>query len=100
MQEKTPKNLPGARGQSRLCFLIRVIRVIRGWSCFRPYERTPVVKAGNFLRILAVALALSGYSAWMLSVRDKPASPAPPDQFVAGIPLLSLAQAESLWQQD
>lgn len=58
------------------------------------------MKLGNFLRILAVALALSGYSAWLQSVRDKPAAAPQPDRFVADIPLLSLAQAESLWHQE
>jgi len=58
------------------------------------------VKLGNFLRILAVTLALSGYSAWLLSVRDKPSAAPQPDRFIADIPLLNLVQAESLWQQE
>ena len=55
------------------------------------------MRVGNFLRILIIALALSGYSAWSLAVREKPAAPPAPERFVVDIPLLRLADAKALW---
>lgn len=58
------------------------------------------MKPGNFLRILALALALSGYSAWSLAERDRenPADLEPRSLPVADIPLIRLAEAKALWE--
>ena len=58
------------------------------------------MKAANFARILAVCIALAGYSSWSLAVRErerKGSEPADPAS-VAGIPLLRLSEAEALWR--
>lgn len=50
------------------------------------------------LQILAISLALSAYSAWTLAVRQR--DPVPPGGEVVkdtAIPLVRLAEAESLW---
>jgi rhodanese-related sulfurtransferase len=58
------------------------------------------MKAANFLRILAVSLALSGYSAWSLTTRDRqPFEPPRGQRMAADIPLINRDQAESLWRQ-
>jgi rhodanese-related sulfurtransferase len=59
------------------------------------------MKPGNFLRILLLTLALSGYSAWSLAVRQSrhPGDSIVPESYVADIPLLRLADVESLWHQ-
>jgi rhodanese-related sulfurtransferase len=58
------------------------------------------MKLANFARILALALALSAYSAWLLTARERPA-PSPPTEpwAVADIPLLHTEEAEALWHQ-
>lgn len=56
------------------------------------------MRLANFLRLLALTLALSGYSAWVLAQRD-PAKPQPYGE-ADGIPLLRLADAEVLWRDD
>lgn len=50
----------------------------------------------NFLRILLVTLALSGYSAWVLKERAPSANPQTSED-VAGISLLRRDAAEALW---
>jgi rhodanese-related sulfurtransferase len=58
------------------------------------------MKLANFARILALSLALSGYSAWLLTARERPAPPAPTEPWaVADMPLLHIDEAESLWHQ-
>jgi rhodanese-related sulfurtransferase len=59
------------------------------------------MKLANFARILAVSLALSAYSAWVLSEREHTAAPPSSAEpwAVADIPLLTDAEAESLWHQ-
>jgi rhodanese-related sulfurtransferase len=55
------------------------------------------VRAANFLRIVALSAALSAYSAWVLTVRPRPAVP---DAFPAptdGLPLVELREARALW---
>jgi rhodanese-related sulfurtransferase len=58
------------------------------------------MKLSNLARILALALALSGYSAWLLSARERPA-PAPANEpwEVADIALLHHDEAEALWHE-
>lgn len=59
------------------------------------------MKLRNFAQILAVSLALTGYSAWSLGVREeRPFSPHS-GPFLEGtdIPLLRLSQAEALWHE-
>lgn len=58
------------------------------------------MKFANFARILTVCLALSAYSSWSLTVRErehKESAPSNTDS-VAGIPLLRLRDAEALWR--
>jgi rhodanese-related sulfurtransferase len=57
------------------------------------------MKLANFACILALSLALSAYSAWLLAARERPA-PAPPAEpwAVADIPLLHADEAEALWR--
>jgi rhodanese-related sulfurtransferase len=50
----------------------------------------------RFVYILALALALAAYSAWLRAER-KPQTDLWPSQSVAGIPLLDRAQADALW---
>src|SRR6516162_7036942 len=50
----------------------------------------------NFLRILLVTGALSGYSAWVAGQRQPGAKPQATAD-VAGIPLWRRAEVESLW---
>lgn len=59
------------------------------------------MKLGNFARILAVSLALSGYSAWVAHIRVPNAESTirATRSEVAGIPLVRLAEAEALWRQ-
>jgi rhodanese-related sulfurtransferase len=58
------------------------------------------MKLANFVRILALALALAAYSAWVLSTRQHPPSaPSTEPWAVADIPLLRLDEAEALWRQ-
>ena len=57
------------------------------------------MKLANFARILSVCLALSAYSSWSLAVRQrehKGSDPSDPEP-VAGIALLRLSAAETLW---
>jgi rhodanese-related sulfurtransferase len=51
----------------------------------------------NFIRILVVALALAGYSAWSLAQRQSRDVPFLEDRPAGGIALLRLAEAEALW---
>ncbi len=57
------------------------------------------MKLANFARILAVCLALSAYSSWAFSVRQRESKSSEPSNLesVAGIPLLRLKEAEALW---
>ena len=56
------------------------------------------MKAANFLRIIVVAAALSGYTAWALAKKE-PAAPAESLPVPAGtLPLVRLAEARRLWQ--
>lgn len=57
------------------------------------------MRVANFLRILAVAFALAGYSAWSRGVRDARQPAAGPTAVVDQIPLLRRDEAEALWQQ-
>lgn len=59
------------------------------------------MKLVNFARILAIVLALSGYSFWTAKVRKAQSeSPLPTDRAtVAGILLVRTAEAEALWRQ-
>jgi rhodanese-related sulfurtransferase len=58
------------------------------------------MKLANFVRILALSLALSAYTAWVLAERDRPAAPPATEPWaVADIPLLTEAEAEALWHQ-
>ncbi len=50
----------------------------------------------RFLHILAVALALSAYAAWLRSERTSSPDRSA-DQTVVGIPLLHRSEAEALW---
>jgi rhodanese-related sulfurtransferase len=54
------------------------------------------MRLANFLRILLVTAAMSGYSAWVLNSRP-PSTKTQAAGDVAGIPLLDRAAAESLW---
>lgn len=58
------------------------------------------MKLANFVRILAVALALTAYSSWVLSQRPLAAPDADSAGSIAapGIPLLRLARAEAYWR--
>ena len=58
------------------------------------------MKVVNFIYILATAGALSGYSLWAEWERKPVLPPAPPDSFVADIPLLRIAEADSLWRRN
>jgi rhodanese-related sulfurtransferase len=55
----------------------------------------------NFLHILAISVALAGYSAWVSSTNDKgSAGTVTPEVFPGtDIPLLNAAEAESLWRK-
>ena len=57
------------------------------------------MKLSNFVRILALGMALSAYSAWLLAAREKPPSPPGEPWAVADIPLLHLEEAEALWHE-
>jgi rhodanese-related sulfurtransferase len=58
------------------------------------------MKPANFVRILALSLALAAYSAWVLSARPRPASPSSAEPWaVADIPLLHDDEAEALWHE-
>jgi rhodanese-related sulfurtransferase len=58
------------------------------------------VRAGNFLRILAVSLALAVYAAWSRGIREgTPAPAALPAVPSDGLPLVRLAEARILWQE-
>ncbi len=57
------------------------------------------MKLSNFIRILALALALSAYSAWLLAARERPAPPSAEPWAVADVPLLHEDQAEALWHE-
>jgi rhodanese-related sulfurtransferase len=61
------------------------------------------MKPGNFLRILLLTLVLAGYSAWLSAVRpgQPPGDRIAPASSIAAenIPLLRLADLESLWQK-
>lgn len=52
----------------------------------------------NFVRILLVAAALTGYSAWVLAQRTQHGEPQGEGD-VAGIKLLRLEEARSLWHE-
>jgi rhodanese-related sulfurtransferase len=56
------------------------------------------VKPTNFLRILAVSLALSAYSAWAIAQREDAGFFPASDRAVADVPLIRLAEAEALWR--
>jgi rhodanese-related sulfurtransferase len=58
------------------------------------------VKFRNFLHILAVSLALAGYSFWVSSARDKE-TPTAASQMLPGtdIPLLNVGEVEALWHK-
>ena|SRR5579872_7229245 len=56
------------------------------------------MRIANFLYILATAGALSGYSFWAQREREPLVPTAPPNRFVADIPLLRTAEAEALWR--
>jgi rhodanese-related sulfurtransferase len=53
----------------------------------------------NFVRIVIVALLLSGYSAWSLAQRQAREVPFLEGRSGSAIPLLRLAEAEDLWHQ-
>jgi rhodanese-related sulfurtransferase len=53
----------------------------------------------NFLRILLVTLALSGYSAWVQSQRSPPVGRPLATDDVAGISLLRRDDAKTLWEE-
>src|SRR5258708_24432722 len=55
--------------------------------------------SSNFLRILVVTLALSGYSAWVLAQRQELAINVADDHSPGGIRLLRLAEAQALWHE-
>jgi rhodanese-related sulfurtransferase len=57
---------------------------------------TQSMRLVNFLRILLITAALSGYSAWMRDARPSRAKPLAHAE-IAGIALLDRAAAESLW---
>jgi rhodanese-related sulfurtransferase len=59
------------------------------------------MRLGNFLTIVLVALALAGYSSWLLSAPKSVATEVQPLREVPGvhIPLIRLAEAEALWRQ-
>jgi rhodanese-related sulfurtransferase len=69
---------------------------IKPYLAFRPWGR---MKAVNFLYIVATAAALSGYSFWSAGQRERLAPPVTGARFVADIPLLRTAEAESLWRR-
>src|SRR5262249_27951158 len=50
----------------------------------------------NFVRILILTLALSGYSVWVMKERVSQARPEATED-VAGIPLWSRADVDTLW---
>src|SRR5713226_4445827 len=53
----------------------------------------------NFLRILLITLALTGYSAWVQKQRSSAAAQPLSTDDVAGIPLLRRDDAKGLWQE-
>ncbi|HEV3081503.1 MAG TPA: rhodanese-like domain-containing protein [Gemmataceae bacterium] len=57
------------------------------------------MRLANFVRILMVSAAMAGYSSWSLAVREKDKDAVVPadSSAVAGIPLLNLTEAKSLW---
>src|SRR5262245_55054240 len=55
------------------------------------------MRLANFLRILLITAALSGYSAWVLEARPQTTKPQAYAD-AAGIPLLRLDAANALWQ--
>jgi rhodanese-related sulfurtransferase len=57
------------------------------------------MRMSNFLRILAVTLALSGYSAWSLAQRHQPTINLADDHSPNAIPLLRLSEVEKLWHE-
>jgi len=59
------------------------------------------VRLANFLFILLTSAALAGYSSWSLALREKDREAAVPGEAasVAGLPLLSLSEAKSLYHQ-
>jgi rhodanese-related sulfurtransferase len=59
------------------------------------------MKLRNFLTIIVVALALSGYSTWLLSAPRPETTEVQPLREVPGvhIPLIRLGEAEALWQR-
>src|SRR5438067_2488600 len=60
-------------------------------------NRERAMKAGNFLRILLVALALAGYAAWVSAGRrDGPGGATPR---VGGFLLYNTTEAEDLWRR-
>jgi rhodanese-related sulfurtransferase len=52
----------------------------------------------NFIRILLIALALAGYSAWLQAKKDRAAGNGPETPHNV-IPLIRLAEAEALWHE-
>lgn len=64
------------------------------------------MKPRNFVHILAVALALSGYSAWSLAARQEGGRGELPADFPVAtyplfqVPLLRLDDARALWRRD
>src|SRR5437899_8986349 len=57
------------------------------------------MRISNFVRILMVSAAMAGYSSWSLAVREKDKDAVVPadSAAVAGIPLLNLTEARTLW---
>jgi rhodanese-related sulfurtransferase len=58
-----------------------------------------VMRSINFLRILLVTLALTGYSAWVQKQRLSPGIKPLATDDVAGIPLLRRDDARALWEE-
>lgn len=56
------------------------------------------MKPANFLCILGISLALSGYAAWATAQRGSVFSFPSEERSVADVPLIRLAEAEALWR--
>ncbi|HEV3116096.1 MAG TPA: rhodanese-like domain-containing protein [Gemmataceae bacterium] len=59
------------------------------------------MRLANFLFILLTSAALAGYSSWSLAMRERDREATVPAEAgsVAGLPLLSLSEAKSLYHQ-
>lgn len=57
------------------------------------------MRLANFTRILLLAFALAGYSAWAVSVREQAGRLPVGEAGKDGIPLVRLDEAEALWKQ-